>query len=320
MSSNNSEYVNYAYDKYKDLVKKFITKLENKDIKSWSKDWSTKGVARNYITKKPYSGINILSLNFNNNFNENQWLTLKQINTLGGKLNKGSKAIPIFFIKKIQIEEDNEKRDITVVKNYNVFNIEQTNINFKVFEKQYINSGSRNENIESYIQSLNIKRKFAEPSYNPITDTINLPPFEYFENSNTYYSTYFHEIGHASGNKNRLNRFKPSKFGDKEYAKEELVAELYSVYTAMQFGLEMNTLEDKSIAYLNSWIKILKENPNVLWSASSQASKSLDFMNKLTGLDFNYFGVDPQEYLDIQNKLKDNQIKEPNQINNQITR
>lgn len=306
---SNNEYKNFAYEKYKELVNKFINKLESGDIGSWSKEWASKGVARNYITKKPYKGINVLSLNFNNDFNENQWLTLKQINALGGKLTKGSKSTPIFFVKQVEIEDENEingKKDITIVKNYNLFNIEQTNIDFKPFENKYINNGARDENIESYIQSLNIKRKFGEPSYSPNEDIINIPPFELFNDANSYYSTYFHELGHSSGHKSRLNRLTPALFGDKEYAKEELIAELYAVFTSIQFNLEMKTIEDKSTAYLDSWIKCLKERPNILWSASSQANKALDYMNGLTGLEFDYYGVDPQEYSEIQNKLQQN--------------
>jgi hypothetical protein len=68
----------------------------------------------------------------------------------------------------------------------------------------------------------------------------------------------------------------------------------------------MQTIESKSTAYLDSWIKALKEKPNILWSASSQAQKALTFTNSFSGLDYDYYQVDPKEFSDIQNKVQQN--------------
>jgi len=45
-----------------------------------------------------------------------------------------------------------------------------------------------------------------------------------------YYSVLWHEMGHWSGHKSRLDRDMSNKFGDAKYAMEELIAELTSAY------------------------------------------------------------------------------------------
>jgi hypothetical protein len=66
-------------------------------------------------------------------------------------------------------------------------------------------------------------------------DYIQMPEFRDFKSVATYYGTLFHEMGHWTGAKARLNREFGKRFGDKAYAAEELVAELTSARRRVRY-------------------------------------------------------------------------------------
>jgi len=89
-----------------------------------------------------------------------------------------------------------------------------------------------------------------------------------------------HELVHWTGHKSRLNR----GFGDKytpEYAFEELIAELGSMFLVSSAGIKQTNGEFQNHAsYINSWLKELKRDSNYIFRASSQASKASNFLLK----------------------------------------
>ena len=69
--------------------------------------------------------------------------------------------------------------------------------------------------------------------YNPCYDAITLPKLTSFESAEEYYSTCFHELTHSTMHESRLDRKvkdEVHKFGDEEYSKEELVAEMGAAF------------------------------------------------------------------------------------------
>ena len=79
----------------------------------------------------------------------------------------------------------------------------------------------------------------------------------------SFYGTLFHEMTHSTGAESRLNRLAPTGFGSKEYAREELVAELGSALVAQRYGISKHVKED-SAAYIKSWLDSLKESPDFI--------------------------------------------------------
>ena len=55
-------------------------------------------------------------------------------------------------------------------------------------------------------------------------DTVTLPSPNAFHSIEAYFSTRYHELGHATGSAKRLNRQFGKRFGDDAYAFEEIVA------------------------------------------------------------------------------------------------
>lgn len=107
------------------------------------------------------------------------------------------------------------------------------------------------------------------------TDEIHLPPKEAFPDLADYYATALHELGHWTGHEDRLDR-KFGKFGDPTYAKEELRAELASVYLSMDLGIPLNTMNHA--AYVQSWVKNLKDDKMEIFKAANDAAKIAEYV------------------------------------------
>src|SRR5207253_9818002 len=73
--------------------------------------------------------------------------------------------------------------------------------------------------------------------YAPFTDHIQMPPFQAFRDSISYYSTLAHEHTHWTANTSRCDRQLGKRFGDNAYAAEELIAELGASFTCAHLGL-----------------------------------------------------------------------------------
>ena len=94
-----------------------------------------------------------------------------------------------------------------------------------------------------------------------------------------YYSTLFHEMIHSSGHKTRLDRLEECfAFGDHEYSKEELVAEIGSSVLCSEAGLNSEVVFNNTLAYCQSWAKKLKSDPQWIIWASSQALKASNYI------------------------------------------
>jgi hypothetical protein len=118
--------------------------------------------------------------------------------------------------------------------------------------------------------------------YSRSSDSIHLPLKETFKDAPGYYGTALHELAHWTGHPSRLNR--PTlndsyRFGDLNYAKEELRAELASVFIAAEVGVPHDPANHA--AYVGSWIKALKEDKNEIFRAAHDASAATDFVLSL---------------------------------------
>jgi antirestriction protein ArdC len=107
-----------------------------------------------------------------------------------------------------------------------------------------------------------------------------MPKPETFISREHYYSTLFHEMTHSTGHPSRLNRptlSDAARFGDANYSKEELVAEMGAAYLCGFAGIENKTI-DESASYLASWLRVLRSDHRLLISAASQAQKAVDYV------------------------------------------
>jgi antirestriction protein ArdC len=99
-------------------------------------------------------------------------------------------------------------------------------------------------------------------------------PRENFINVEEYYSALYHELIHSTAHASRLNR------GFKEdYAYEELIAEIGSVYLSGLSGIMPRTLKNQ-VSYIGTWLKMIEGNPKVLLRAAAEAQKAVNYITQ----------------------------------------
>jgi antirestriction protein ArdC len=201
----------------------------------------------------------------------------------------GEKATYIVFserkVKEIQKEDGSkEERVMHFFRSFPVFNWEQT---VSVPKKESCTALDPNRDLievcNSVLSSMPNPPAYRENGssayYVPKNDLVNLPPFETFKTMEGYVATKFHEYGHATGHESRLNRsgiMEVAAFGGQEYGFEELIAELTSAYLCASNGID-NTLEN-STAYIQNWLKALKDDKSMLLRASGKATAAVEYI------------------------------------------
>ena len=295
------------YDKITNTI---IEMLEQHKKNNYSSAWfnvsDDRLFAYNRGNNHTYRGINQLLLQHLSNkygYSYNGWLTFKQLSELGGKIQKGSKAAMVVYKSNLYLDKATGKNITSLVlhmlnagqsiehlnykkmgymKGYTVFNISQIeNLPaeyYKIEELEKLTEFERNEKAEFIINSTgaNIKYSGNSAHYMPSTDIINLPLRKQFKSEEDFYRVANHELGHWTGNPKRLDRDMSGKFGSKEYAFEELIAEINSAYINTFLGYK-NTITN-NVAYIDSWLSIMKNDTKFIVSASSQAQKASDYI------------------------------------------
>jgi antirestriction protein ArdC len=125
-----------------------------------------------------------------------------------------------------------------------------------------------------------IRHGMALASYSPASDVVNMPDHVRFESEDDYHATLFHELVHAVGHESRLNRasiMERNGHGSEPYGKEELIAEMGSAFLCGYAGITDRTIHS-SAAYLEGWLKQLKEDKTLIVHAAAQAQKAADFI------------------------------------------
>lgn len=214
-------------------------------------------------------------------------------------VNKGEKSFPVFITTYSVVEKDTKERikwedykQLTdeekgkynvypKLQVYNVFNVDQTNLKearpelYNKLEqanpivRQSTGSDSydfpaMDRMIEQNEWICPIKPIYGDQAYYSISkNEIVIPEKKQFKDGESFYTNLAHEMTHSTGAENQLGRLKPTSFGSKEYAREELVAELSAALVAQRYGMTKHLKED-SASYLKSWLNSLKESPEFL--------------------------------------------------------
>ena len=273
-------------DIYEMVTDRIIEQLEKGYI-PWQKPWT--GVhdgAYNKISNKPYSLLNQMLLS-----KTGEYASFKQWTELGGHIRKGEKAEIVTFWKIQQIEEENEDgekiiKQLPLLRYYNVFHISQVEgVEPKSIDLNELQPIEEAERIKTeYMQREHIKilEKVTDRAfYSPSLDYIQIPCKEQYQNIEEFYSTLFHEMTHSTGHKVRLDREDVKDcmyFGSENYSKEELCADLGSAFLINKLGIASSKSFSNSTAYIQSWLRVLKNDKKFIISASSRAEKAVKYI------------------------------------------
>ncbi|QNF31292.1 DUF1738 domain-containing protein (plasmid) [Adhaeribacter swui] len=282
-----------------EVTNEVIAQLEQGKV-FWKKPWSSYGLPKNYVSDRAYEGFNAFYLNYitgKRKYKTPYFLTFKQAKDLRGNVRKGEKGTQIIFWKIFnnKIGEKTtlagETKDIVQTKFvpfiWTVFNIDQVEgVSFNL-------PGDVERTDNQIIEACqNVVNNYPEPApriehggseayYLPAFDKVQMPDIKTFINAQAYHSTLFHELIHSTGHEIRLNRFteedKATQFGDINYSKEELVAEMGASFLNAFTGIKEIVFEN-SVAYLQGWIKKLKDDKTMIIYASTKAFKAASFI------------------------------------------
>ena len=278
--------VSKAFQKVTDRI---IEKLEEGVI-PWRKPWGSRtpgGLPRNLTTGKPYRGCNLF-MTAMQDYSSPWWLTFKQCRDRGGSVRKGEQGTPIlywnWFEKTTERDGEERKRKLPFAKLFHAFNIEQTDgldIPMPTSEPEpapFEPIELAEEIVALMPQRPEISHGGSRAYYEPLADSITMPPKDSFHSGDGYYSTLFHELAHATGHASRLGRNLSGRFGSSGYAREELVAELTSSYLCGESGLDNDRSIENHASYIASWLQRLKNDASLVPVAAQQAQKAADFI------------------------------------------
>ena len=253
------------------ITEKFIEAL-NKGVIPWQKPWKVFDLC-NGVSKKGYRGINqfLLRMVASDDF----FFTFNQIKELGGRIKKGAKSHMVVYYKLLK-KKDDESGGFPLMRFYKVFGLSDIEgMKWKQPEVQKLDF-SPVEEAEKLIKKCVIQIKYggSRACYYPEDHKIDLPQKENFNSVEEYYSTAFHEIGHAM-HKSTGDNVK-NGFGSQNYSKEELTAEIFASLCLNFCGIDSEKCFNNSASYLSSWLGVLKKDMNFIISASSKAQKRFD--------------------------------------------
>jgi len=259
----------------------------------WQKPWKPgeRSLPENLTTERAYRGGNSLYLSveaIHRGYTDNRWATYRQIEAAGGHVKKGEKGAKVLFFEarteQAKDDQGNPKlddkgspveRSRPVVRMYTVFNAEQTGGLPARTPASPAPEWRAHDQAAAIIEASGVDVRHQAGNrayYNVRTDQVLLPEPGQFPSAAGYYHTAIHELGHATGHPDRLDReLLHKQFGSPEYAREELRAEIAAMMTGEKIGLGHEP--QNGIDYVAGWVKALEDDPREIYRAASDAEK-----------------------------------------------
>lgn len=266
----------------------------------WIKPWKGGEIPEmpyNVISAKRYRGINVMNLLLKGH-EDPRWLTFKQAESIGARINAGEKGTLIQYVKTHQqnaLRDDSGKLlfddlgnpviqklplERPIISSAWVFNAEQVSGLPELKTSQSAETSwdplNRAENLLKS-SGAEINHRYLDAAYYDVRyDTITLPERSQFSSADKYYATALHELSHWTGHPSRLDRASLLTSGMLAYSKEELRAEIASMIIGAELGIGHDPAQHAS--YVDSWVSILKDTPMEIHAAAADAEKIFDFL------------------------------------------
>ncbi|MBR3290599.1 MAG: DUF1738 domain-containing protein [Bacteroidales bacterium] len=275
------------------MVTDRIVEQLNAGVVPWRQPWvGGPAMAISYTSRKAYSMLNQFLLG-----RPGEWLTFNQIQQKGGRIRRGAKSRFCVFYQRRDEEKPGEEPGIVhvetrfILKWYRVFHIDDTTgidslCTAVVPNPDIAPIEAAERALLAYLeQEPGLKFVCDRPSdsayYAPALDEVVVPMLSQYEIPEEYYSTAFHELTHSTMAESRCNR-KPDKaitrFGDADYSREELVAEIGSAMILGRLGIDSDRAFRNSTAYIQNWLSALKNDIRMIVWASGKAEQAARYI------------------------------------------
>lgn len=279
---------------YDEVTARIVSELEAGRL-SWVQPWGRSGgtgpgLPRNALTARTYSGINVLILwgaVIEHGWPSQSWLTFRQAQEAGGSVRKGEHGVTVVYADSFTPEAEkerahrdgNEARAVPFLKRFAVFNVAQCEGLRPGFasDPAPLPEGEIVPVAEEVIAASGVDFRIGgnRAFYAPDADFVQVPPQPALFNQINYYRTCLHELTHATGHPKRLGRDFRDAFGSKDYAREELVAEMGSAFLCASLGIVPTV---RHADYIGSWLEVLREDNRAIFRAASAATKAADWL------------------------------------------
>ncbi len=278
---------------YAEVTDRIVADLE-RGVFPWVQPWDASslgvGLPENARTGRRYSGINVLVLwdaAVRGQRSVQRWVTFRQALELGGAVKKGERGTTVFFADRFtpKGEKDRaaqtgeEARAVPFLKRHTVFNVAQCDglpdeanaVPAALPEREAV------PHADAVIGATGAEIRVGGDMafYVPSQDYIAVPPQQAYFAQVDWYRTVFHELGHWTGHKSRLDRELCGRFGSEDYAREELVAEMASAFLCASLWIAPTV---RHADYLGAWLKALRDDARAIFRAASQASKAAELV------------------------------------------
>ncbi len=263
----------------------------------WRKPWTGDAAAVAFPKRhngEQYRGVNILMLWASasiGNFHSARWMTYRQALALGGCVRKGEKATRSVYYGTYQREQENadsgevETLQSRFAKVNNVFNADQID---DLPEEYYQRPAPPRDlgtkadpKLDAFFADTGaeiITTDEPRAYFHPIKDIIHMPPIATFYDASRYYGVLGHETTHWVCGPKRLDTQKAHST-KREYAFDELVAEIGAAFLAVQLGVTPDFAQ--TAAYIEGWLRALKNDKDLIFKAAAEAQKAVDCINEL---------------------------------------
>ncbi len=292
-------------DEYHQQFAERIIKALKEGTAPWQKPWrpGERILPHNFQSGRDYRGGNAVYLamrGLDHGYADPRWGGYRQIQEAGGHVRKGEKGTPIMYVewrqrrtarddegKRLLDEEGRPKlewvqRDRPLVKVQYVFNVEQTEgLRLRSLDAAKP-EWEGHERAEALIRDSGVRVDHVAGDrayYSLKDDRVVLPDRSQFPSQDAYTHTALHELGHATGHPDRMNRptlVNHGGFGTETYAREELRAEIAAMMTGERLGVGHEPRH--GTAYVSSWIKALENNPKEIRAAAVDAQRMSDWL------------------------------------------
>jgi antirestriction protein ArdC len=278
---------------YEKITESIVAMLEGGTV-PWRKPWTAENVGPTSLsTGKAYRGINVMILGITGmirGYGSPYWGTYRQIDGRGGQVRKGEKATAVTLWRPVERKNaDGEDVKSFFMTTYNVFSADQADWDGATKPVPVV--GERREHTPIEDAEAMAKAYLANgPTfshggdrafYSPSHDAVRMPEMGQFHTAEGYYSTLFHELTHSTGHASRLNRdgvTEGHRFGDADYSKEELIAEMGAAFLCSLTGISPDETLANSAAYIKNWLSVLRDDPKMIVQAAGKAQKAADLI------------------------------------------
>ena len=282
-----------ANDIHRLIADQVIAAMETSGT-GWVKSWTTPTgqLPTSMSTGKQYRGINLLILGMGRaaaGYGSHHWATYRQWASMGAQVQLDQKSTTVVLYKPLKVSDKvtGEAVTIPLLRTFAVFNADQVD----GYEAPIIDEVDHTKLEQPHTLADDLADRagcdvrFSDPDrafYSPAHDFVNMPRATQFDTVEDYAATLLHELTHWTGHGSRLDR-DFSRNGSKDYAREELVAELGAAMMCGSIGITPSPRPDHA-KYLSGWMQRLKDEPKTIFSAAAGAGRAAEWIYQRAGV------------------------------------